>query len=75
MQTMLEIPRTLRGRGCNECTPILCQCGEQFLFGLSNGTKGDHSKSDDIVLVTCPTCKAVEQFTIADLVAHNGQKQ
>jgi hypothetical protein len=73
MKVLSSIPHQLRGRGHNQCTPIQCECGEKFLFGLSDGVISDGDLNNDTVPVKCPTCKMVEQMSSASLVAHNGQ--
>lgn len=73
MQVLDAIPHQLKGRGHNQCTPIKCDCGEIFLFGLSDGVISDGDLKNDTVSVKCPTCKKVEQMPSASLVAHNGQ--
>jgi hypothetical protein len=67
------IPHQLKGRGHNECTPIECDCGEIFLFGLSDGTISDGDLANNTVPVKCPTCKKVEDIAPAALVSHPGQ--
>lgn len=73
MQILPSIPAVLAGRGHNECTPIQCECGEQFLFGLSDGTKRETHNPWDSTIVKCPTCKKVEGWTFGLLTPHNGQ--
>lgn len=73
MKVLDAIPHQLKGRGHNECTPIQCDCGALFLFGLSDGTISDGDLANDTVPVKCPTCKKVEDIPSAALVSHPGQ--
>lgn len=73
MKILDAIPHALKGRGHNECTPIECECGEQFLFGLSDGVIEDGDLNNETVPVKCPTCKKVEEIPSASLISHNGQ--
>lgn len=73
MKVLASIPFPLRGRGHNQCTPIECDCGEKFLFGLSDGTISDGDLDDETVPVKCPTCQKVEAMPPASLISHNGQ--
>lgn len=73
MKILDSIPHQLRGRGHNECTPIECDCGETFLFGLSDGVISDGDLDQETVDVKCPTCKKVEAIASPALISHNGQ--
>lgn len=73
MKCLPSIPQVLRGRGHNKCVPIECQCGEMFLFGLSDGTLRKDVDAPDFIPVRCPTCGLVEQLATSGLVSHNGQ--
>lgn len=73
MQVLPSIPHQLRGRGHNECTPIRCDCGETFLFGLSDGTISDGDLDDETVPVKCPSCDKIEAMPSGALISHNGQ--
>lgn len=73
MKCLANIPASMRGRGHNECVPIECQCGEVFLFGLSDGTIRKDVTPADFIPVRCPTCRVVEQLATATIVSHNGQ--
>jgi hypothetical protein len=67
------IPHQLNARGHNQCTPIQCDYGETFLFGLSDGVIFDGDLNNDTVSVKRLTCKMAQQMPSASPVAHNGQ--
>lgn len=70
-----SIPSLLRGRGHNECVPFKCDCGAQFLFGLSDGVISDGDLDQPTVRVQCPDCNAIAQIDSDKLrkASKNGQ--
>lgn len=73
MKCLSAIPYQLRGRGHNKCVPIECQCGELFLFALSDGTIEEGIEVPEFIPVRCPTCGVIEQLASENLAHHNGQ--
>jgi hypothetical protein len=78
MKILASIPKPLRGRGHNECTPMECPvCKVQQLFPLSDGLRSDGDLDDatKTVPVKCVGCFAAYEVPVTELTSHNGQAQ
>lgn len=71
MKILAEIPRSLQGRGHNECTPVECDCGVSFLMPLDSRSAYDEERKAH--LIVCPSCRKSEAVPATDIVTHNGQ--
>jgi hypothetical protein len=76
LKILPSIPKPLRGRGHNECTPMECtSCKTQLLFPLSDGLRrdGDLDDASKTVPVKCPGCSQQFHIPVSELTSHNGQ--
>jgi hypothetical protein len=61
---LAAIPKVLKGRGHNRCVPMACDCGSQFLYGISDGTE-HRIKDFDTINIACPACGTITTETAA----------